>query len=287
MLQGNDAIQQPAQEAVYLYCITGESTGEYPAGLGTRGVDPANPVYSIPYRNLRAVVSKVPLDEFGEEALRTRLEDMDWIRTKGMLHERVIRQVMSKCTVIPMRFATIYRDDRRIREILAENYSNFSGILLWLEGKEEWGVKIYYRLQAMEEHVIRFSPQVGDLKQKIAVASGGQAYLLKKKLSKTVQEEIDRLLFAHAEQCYGRLKKLAVSSCTNDLLDKKVTGKDVDMILNAAYLVEQQKINEFLSEVIRLQKDYPYLEFDYSGPWPAYNFCTVSGKGSDEHARAK
>ena len=46
------------------------------------------------------------------------------------------------------------------------------------------------------------------------------------------------------------------------------------MVLNAAYLISNEKIEEFNKEAERLKQEIQSEGFslEYSGPWPAYNF---------------
>ncbi len=47
------------------------------------------------------------------------------------------------------------------------------------------------------------------------------------------------------------------------------------LLLNASFLVAQDKIGEFSKEVEDLMKKYDYLKIQYSGPWPPYNFVDI------------
>jgi len=49
------------------------------------------------------------------------------------------------------------------------------------------------------------------------------------------------------------------------------------MVLNAAFLLNKKRIKEFDSIVAYLKTKYAHkgLEFDWTGPWPPYNFCSM------------
>ncbi len=269
------------EQGLYLYCLTEAKAGAYIDGLAVKGIDLENTVFSIAYRDLRAVISKVSLDEFGEEGFAQRLKDMSWVEAKGILHVRVVKQVMSRYTVIPMRFGIVYKNEDRILAILAENYAGFQEVFNRLRDKEEWGLKVFYDPETLSRFIRESNKGITRLENEMASSSTGMAYFLKKKVEKLLQEEVERLSFTYAEECHQSLRKLAADSRLNELMDRQLTGKDSEMILNAAYLVEKEKIKEFSRELAHLQSEYQPkgLEFSLSGPWPPYNFTSVKIKG--------
>lgn len=274
------------EQGLYLYCLTEAEAGEYIDGLKVKGIDLENTIFSIAYRDLRAVISKVSLDEFGEEGFARRLKDMSWVEAKGMLHVEVVKQVMSRYPVIPMRFGIVYKNEDRIRAALAENYAVFREVLNRLRGKEEWGLKVFYNPETLSGFVRKSNKEIARLENGAASSSAGMAYFLKKKVERLLQEEVERLSFTYAEECHQSLRKLAADSRLNELMDRQLTGKDSEMVLNAAYLVEKENVEEFFQELARLQPEYQPkgFEFSLSGPWPPYNFAAVKIKGEDGDA---
>lgn len=47
------------------------------------------------------------------------------------------------------------------------------------------------------------------------------------------------------------------------------------LLLNASFLVDSDKLDEFSDCVGRLASDYNTLKVQYSGPWPPYNFVDI------------
>ena len=62
---------------------------------------------------------------------------------------------------------------------------------------------------------------------------------------------------------------------SNEEAIRHVTERMDDMILNAAFLVEQDKLSAFIREIEILKNQYEGTGFlfDCTGPWPPYNFC--------------
>lgn len=47
------------------------------------------------------------------------------------------------------------------------------------------------------------------------------------------------------------------------------------LLLNTSYLVEKEKVQAFSDEVEELKLNYTDFKFQYSGPWPPYNFVDI------------
>lgn len=72
--------------------------------------------------------------------------------------------------------------------------------------------------------------------------------------------------------------------CKSDFLEalkkKAVQSKELKLfsdrlVLNASFLVDRDKIDDFSCEVEPLGNKYPNLKIQYSGPWPPYNFVDI------------
>lgn len=55
---------------------------------------------------------------------------------------------------------------------------------------------------------------------------------------------------------------------------KDVTGLKEDMILNSVYLLSEDKVEQFKSDIAEWEKNNKgeELRIDANGPWPAYHF---------------
>lgn len=72
--------------------------------------------------------------------------------------------------------------------------------------------------------------------------------------------------------------------CKSDFLEvlkkKAVQSKELKLfsdrlVLNASFLVDRDKIDDFSGEVEQLGNKYANLKIQYSGPWPPYNFVDI------------
>jgi hypothetical protein len=87
-----------------------------------------------------AIATRVPLDEFGEDAIATNLRDPAWLEGRVRAHENVLAAALAALPVIPFRFGTIYRSEEHVREMLGEN-ERFVDAIERVRGRVELGVK--------------------------------------------------------------------------------------------------------------------------------------------------
>lgn len=98
-----------------------------------------DPPRLLTHRGLIAVVSHVPERDFAEEPLRRRLEDLDWLTETARAHQQVIDSLTAVTTPLPLRLATVFRDDSGVRVMMEEREEDFRRVLDRLAGRVEWG----------------------------------------------------------------------------------------------------------------------------------------------------
>ena len=255
----------------YLYGIVPEGAE---GGRPVAGIDPDHETYTLGYQGLRALVSKVSLREFAPQALRANLEDLPWMTSRVQAHQRVLAGALARGPVVPLKFCTIYRSESGVRAALARHYADFMRALAQLQGKHEWGVKVYCDEARLAGRVEEVSGVVGQLRREMAEKSEGAAYFLRKKLEQAVATETERLSDECAQESHDRLAGHAAQAVLNPLHGPELTGRPDRMILNGAYLVAEERRAALAAEVEGLTREFGRLGFcyDLTGPWPAYNF---------------
>jgi hypothetical protein len=261
--------------AWYLYCVVGDPNFALPAEL--RGVDAAHSVSVLSDGELAAVVSRVPLSDFGEDTLREHLNDVAWLEATARAHEQVLEEVRALTTVIPMRLCTIYRSESNLRETLGRERVAFTEALLRLEAKAEWGLKIFMDPAGVESaaaaggELTRFDAEHADV-------SAGQAYMRRRQRDSLLRTAVERLVDRCIDDAHARMAGLAVEALSNPLQRPEVTGRGGQMVLNGVYLVADASAEAFTSLAQDLAAQYHPLGFDVqvTGPWPPYNFVKSS-----------
>ena len=96
------------------------------------------------------MVSHVPERDFAEEPLRRHLEDLDWLTATARAHQGVIDALTVVTTPLPLRLGTVFRDDSGVRVMIEAREDAFRRTLDRLEGRVEWGVKVYAETESAE-----------------------------------------------------------------------------------------------------------------------------------------
>jgi hypothetical protein len=254
-----------ADRGFYVYGIVGR---QKPALAGVMGVDAASPVFVLDDDSLGAIVSEVPLAEFGDEALRSNLEEVSWVAAKVRAHEDVLEQAAREAPVLPLRFGTIYRSLDRVRDFLAGDRSDLASTLEQLRGKREWGVKSLVDRDRLGQAVHASDPRAAELAEATEAKPAGTAYLGRKRLERHLEARADQLAARLAGEAHERLAAVAERAVL-----ERTAG------LKGAYLVDESRDDDFrrvLEDVGRECEPFG-LRFELTGPWPPYSFVEAAG----------
>ena len=238
-----------------------------------RGVG-GSQVRTVAAAGLTAVAEDVGLAEFGEDALRRNLEDLNWLETTARAHHAVIDTVAQQGPVVPMRLATVYSDDAHINAMLTERGEDFRSALRRISGRLEWGVKAYADRQ----------PGARDDSAVSAGASGpgggaGAAYLQRRRNQLAAQKDARRETLVSAERIHAELSRYAADTRVHPPQAPQLTGIKAPMILNAAYLLDSASGEDFAKAVAALADQYPGIRLELTGPWPPYSFAGTGEEG--------
>jgi hypothetical protein len=274
-----------SSKALYLYGVIDPSDSQAVLGeledvkpIRCLAIRPARPEeHREAGGELGALISEVSMEEFEEEALKTRLKDPKWLEHRIRHHEWVLETFMRVGTVIPMKFATIFMTEERLCERLLGLYETLRELCGKLQGKEEWGVKAFCDLRYIQVTAEAEHEQIKQLKAQLAGQPPGTAYLMKKQLEELVARETDQRLSRHLESIYQRLSSLAHEARLNLLTPHELTNRKHEMVLNAALLLEKISVSRLAEGVRALRQDYaPHgFEFEMVGPFPPYNFSQL------------
>ncbi|MFD7133506.1 GvpL/GvpF family gas vesicle protein [Streptomyces sp. NPDC059894] len=245
----------------YVYAVCRPFGAPLQAELTGVGGAPAKLVH---HHGLVAVVSAVPERDFAEEPLRSHLEDLDWLAATARGHQQVIDALTAVTTPLPLRLATVFRDDSGVRVMIEEREEDFLRTLDRLEGRVEWGVKVYVEAE-------------GDAREEAPAAApakpaSGRDYLMQRRRRARADEDA----WQRAERFAGRLHSLLSGRADAARLHppqnpalSRASGKNV---LNAAYLVPRAQSEEFVEIVDRTKGEESGMRVELTGPWAAYSF---------------
>ncbi len=229
-------------------------------------------VRALAAAGLTAIAGKVPLAGYGEAALRRNLEDLAWLEATARAHHRVIDAVAKEGPVVPLRLATVYRDDAGAAAALTESAGDFRAALARTRGHKEWGVKAYAAPLAGSGDDDRDRGSAG-AGAGAAVGGAGAAYLARRRRELSAHERSRHDAVASAELIHARLAQLADQSRLHPPQSPQLAGHRAQMILNAAYLLPDDRDGDFAAAVTDLAGRHPAVRLEITGPWPPYSFA--------------
>jgi hypothetical protein len=239
----------------YVYCIIkSQDEREFgPIGIG----EAAGRVYTVHHQDLAAVVSDTPIRIY------------DPTRENVLAHELVNETVMREFTVIPMSFGTIFRTKEDIIELLKSTYRAFDDVLHKMRDKIEFGLKVLWDRDRVIGRLEESDEEIRRLKEEITGNVQSSTYFARMQLGRLVEAALERTANRYVMDIHESLKPVAVASRSNKPIGDR-------MMMNAAYLVERAREQEFDEAVKALSRKYEgLLSFKYTGPWPPYNFVNI------------
>jgi hypothetical protein len=252
---------------LWVYCVASGELPDIPREVA--GVAAGHEPRVLRAAGLAAVVSAVPLDEYGEEGLKRNLNDIQWLEEVVRAHESVLDAALPGGPVVPMRVCTIYRGEEHVETMLVERRASFEDALARLAGRAEWGVTLMAdRDRVADMTRVRHEHVAG------APTGAGGAYLGRKQGDMQLRDEVDELLDAAAAESHARLEEWAVAYELLAPQRRELSGYEGEMVLNGAYLVDADRLDGFKRVVEELQQQYldKGLALDLTGPWPAFHF---------------
>jgi hypothetical protein len=252
------------RRCVWLYAVTAD--GAEPPGDSVTGIG-AGPVRAVSAAGLTAIVGDVDERDFGEAALRGNLEDLDWLDRTARAHHAVIEAMAGQGAVVPMRLATVYSGDAGVAETLRQREEDLREALARVSGRSEWGVKAY----AAEPD----DPDPATADQSDGpggAASPGTAYLRRRREQLSARADARAQATAAARAIHAELERIAVCARLYPPQSPELAGPSA-MVLNAAYLVADERADELAGAVVGLTARRPAVRLTLTGPWPAYSFA--------------
>lgn len=263
-------------DLIYVYCVMDRMPVLEHLAVSARasGREATLPDLLV-HDGLYAVVGRVPAEDFSEENLPARLNDLKWITRRVTLHERVVEHAMQYGCVIPFMFGTVFKSEDNVRSMLETHRDELRRNLDELRDKEEWGVKVYLDRERMAASLETTDPSILELNRKIASAPKGRAFLLARRRTELVSTAVNREVTRLGQECFERLLEASLKARAGSLLKPEATGRPEPMLLNGAFLVAKEETEEFFGTVKRLGEELgpEGVLLERTGPWPPYNFC--------------
>jgi len=235
----------------YLYGIIKSENRE---SFGNIGIGNSK-VYTIQYNDVGAAVSDIPQNyEVEIEEVKT--------------HEKVLRKIMETHAIIPMSFGIITKDEAEIKNILKRARMKFKNTLDKIDNKLQISVKISWD-KAILASILEENEEIRTLSRE-AKEKADQS--LRIELGRKVKSSLDKIKSEYMKNIHDAIKGLSDGFEENKIIDQ-------DTVMNASFLVDKKREQEFYDKLEELEKKYEKkLKFLGVGPLPPYNFTKIGVK---------
>jgi hypothetical protein len=251
------AVHTESDVAQYLYCIVRcrEPRTFDTLGMGERG----DVVHTINHGELAVVASDSPHPRY------------DNTRRNMMAHMRVLDEVMSEYTVLPIRFDCVAPNPRMIREqLLTARDKELVSMLDAMEGRIEMGLKAFWYEDIVFQEIVQKNPTIRRMRDGLAGRSLEETYYDRIRLGELVEAEVKARRGQDAEFLLERLRPVAEKTQVNATIADH-------MVLNAAFLVTREREQAFNAAVRALDEQLGgRLLIKCVGPVAPYNFVNVN-----------
>jgi hypothetical protein len=239
--------------SVYVYGVTSASSRAAPPAAGVEGSE----VSTVEEGPLATLVSGLEGD-----ALSAARE----VRA----HWRVLEEASREATVLPVRFGTVMESADAVRErLLAPNAERLAALLEQLEGRVQLTVKGEYREEVLMRDVVRESPAIADLRERLRDLPEAAGYYDRIRLGEMVAAEVNRRSEADAALAASRLDPVAVDR-------REGPRTSTETAFNLAFLVDRDRQEEFGRAVATVDDELgERVALRFVGPQPPYSFADV------------
>jgi hypothetical protein len=244
----------PVDSPRYVYGLV---SAETPLPEGLTGLGPSGQVWKIAYENVAAIVSDVPDDR--------RLGK----RRHLMAHEAVVDTVAAESNILPMRFGAVVTEEGVMTELLAPHHEYFAGILEQLEGRTQYTLKGFYELETVLPEIIQTDEDMRALQERIRGLPEEAAHFERIQLGELIAKALKVRRQQDAQDIVEELGPYVVMCKVYD------PEKDDDVV-NAAFLVERARQQEFEDAVDEVGGRFPMVRLKLLGPLAPYDFVPES-----------
>ena len=243
------------RRVLYLYGVT-QSRPAKP--IVHVGVDLQSPVDAVEAEGVVCWISWVSAEQF-EKSLAKNMDNLDWLATASVAHQRAIQAISQHADILPARFGTIFRDEESLGAHIQKHLKQISRDFKRVKDADEWGIKIFETVPATTA-----VPKVSSGKEYLMAKA---ALLPKNKPVQIPAEELTELQSALSEVAEESAPPGRISSGQRGLLFQ------TSLLVKRA---NRQHLESVLKNFSRKWADSRRIEC--TGPWPPYSFVSQDSK---------
>lgn len=247
------------ETGIYVFC--GVQTDQTDLAFGSVEFDGVTQeTYTIHYKDAAMIVAEVPMKIYPPK------------KDNLMMHQGVISNVMERMdTVIPISFGNVFTTEDDVVALLESLYPQLQRLFPQVKGKIEVGLKVVGKKDWLEKE-IKKNEKVLKQKELVGGKSEAAGYFDRIQLGEMAKDFFQKLQSDVKQEIHEELTPITEASKVNDPIGEK-------MLLNAAYLIDRGTEEAFDQKVNELHDKWnDKVDFNYTGPWPAYNFINIKLK---------
>lgn len=261
----------PQQNGYYIFAITlSQYEYELPADQLVEGF----PLFVYGFGKIQAVLSEIPLDEYGETALQLRLNDPSWFEQTLKKHNTILAKIQTVASMVPMRICTICDTSDALTAFLNEHHDDFVNTLELIEGNQSWRFVIACNRRKLNLLTRKASNRVRAIEAEISGKDDEDVEHLYAKLESVLEEEARSVCKACIKHSHTSLSSFASKNLIHSLSGNQDQDSDIQDIFRCEYLIPNSVKEAFLGELHSLKESYKSLGFELQvdGPFPPSQF---------------
>ena len=239
------------RRVLYLYGVT-QTPPRKP--ISQVGVDLQGPLEPIESERVICWISRVSADDF-EISLTKNMENLDWLATASVAHQRAIQAIAQQEDILPARFGTVFRDEESLAAHIQQHLKQISSDFKRVKDADEWGIKVF---------------QATPTTTAVPKVSSGRDYLLakaallpKKKAAQIPAEDLSEFQSALAE--------IAAESAPAGRISSGQRG----LLFQTSVLIKRANRQRFEAVLKKFSRKWAEARrIECTGPWPPYSFVS-------------
>ena len=257
----------------YVFAIT---LGQFEFKLPAMRMEEAYPLFVYSFGKSQAVISKVPLGIYSDEALQARLNDPSWFEKTLRKHNQVLGGIQAQTSIVPMRVCTICDSMEALKSFLNEHHDDFVSTLELIEGNRSWRFSIFCNEPRLRSLTAQASNRVRAIQAELAGKSADDAGSLQQKLESVLEEEARSVCKACVKHSHGTLSGMASKNKIQSIAEEQAGDPQRREIFRCDYMVSLMQADAFKKEIGVLVEAYKSLgfELEVEGPQTPDQFAS-------------
>jgi len=248
------ATRRATAGAIYLYGISQPVKGA--VEIRAEAVDGIAAIEARRVDGLDCWISWMDRGEYADQ-LAENMENLEWLATIGVRHQRAVAELASKVNVLPARFGTVFLSDESLAVHVASGKKSIQSVFKKIAGAEEWGVKVFRVSQPA--------------RAAIAEAVSGTDYLKRK-----AQTALPRA--KEADPALQALAKALAAVSVETAPGGKASSGQPNLVWHGSFLVRRADQKKFAAALKKFTTQFSDgYNVECSGPWPPYSFVGQHG----------